>query len=117
MNKFMVFFSCISLVRPTVMEKSRKIYMGINQTRTINCTVLRANPTYIRYTINGLPSSIINRLYGDQNNLYYTFDITPTSIEQFRSFNITANNSVGFDTCTYELIHGGRIFLFFRLEE
>jgi hypothetical protein len=98
------------------MEKSRKIYMGINQTRTINCTVLRANPTYIRYTLNGLSSSIIHRSYGDQNNLYYTFDITPTSIEQFRLFNVTANNSVGFDTCTYELIHGGKYFYLFRLE-
>ncbi|CAF0790556.1 unnamed protein product [Adineta steineri] len=94
--------------RPTVIEKSRKIYSGINQTRTINCTVVRANPTYIRYTINGLAPSIIQRPSGgDQNQLQYTFDITPTSIEQFRPFNVTANNSIGFDTCTYELIHGG----------
>ncbi|CAF0752618.1 unnamed protein product [Adineta ricciae] len=93
--------------RPTVLERSRKIYIGINQTRTINCTVLRANPTYIRYTINGLPSSIIHRTYGDPTQMYYTFDIIPTSIEQFRPFNVTANNSIGYDTCTYELIHGG----------
>ncbi len=103
----------IYLVRPTVIEKSKKIYSGINQTRTINCTVLRANPTYIRYTVNGLTPSIIHRTYNEQNGLYYTFDITPTSIEQFRSFNVTANNSVGFDTCTYELIHGGKIFNYF----
>jgi hypothetical protein len=105
------------LVRPTVNEKSKKIYSGINQTRTINCTVLRANPNYIRYTINGLSSSIIQRSNNDQNNLYYTFDITPTTIEQFRSFNVTANNSVGYDTCTYELIHGGRIFDLFHIEK
>jgi len=109
-------FVCLDLVRPTVIEKSKKIYSGINQTRTINCTVLRANPNYIRYTINGLSPSIIQRTHGDENNLYYTFDITPTSIEQFRSFNVTANNSVGFDTCTYELIHGGRILIYFILE-
>jgi hypothetical protein len=101
----------LSLVRPTVAEKSKKIYSGINQTRTINCTVLRANPAYIRYTVNGLSPSVVRRTYGDQNTLHYTFDITPTSIEQFRPFNITANNSVGFDTCTYELIHGGRVFI------
>ncbi|UJR13684.1 hypothetical protein I4U23_000696 [Adineta vaga] len=93
--------------RPVVAEKSKKIYCGINQTRTINCTVLRANPSYIRYSINGLSSSVVRRTYGDQNDLFYTFDITPTSIEQFHSFNVTANNSIGFDTCTYELIHGG----------
>lgn len=98
------------------MEKSKKIYSGINQTRTINCTVLRANPNYIRYTINGLPSSIIQRSHGDQNNLYHTFDLTPTSVEQFRLFNVTANNSVGFDTCTYELIHGGKILIYASLE-
>jgi hypothetical protein len=107
----------LDLVRPTVIEKSKKIYSGINQTRTINCTVLRANPNYIRYTINGLSSSIIQRSNNDQNNLYYTFDITPTTIEQFRSFNVTANNSVGYDTCTYELIHGGRIFDLFYIEK
>ena len=101
-----VFFS--DLVRPTVAEKSKKIYCGINQTRTINCTILQANPTYIRYSINGLPSSVLRRTYGDQHDLHYTFDITPTSIEQFRPFNVTANNSIGFDTCTYELIHGGK---------
>ena len=93
-----------------MVEKSRKIYLGINQTRTVNCTVVRANPTYIRYTINGLPSSIIQRTSGDQNQLHYTFDITPTSIEQFRPFNVTANNSIGSDTCSYELIHGGKFF-------
>ncbi|UJR35932.1 hypothetical protein I4U23_028673 [Adineta vaga] len=94
--------------RPVVAEKSKKIYCGINQTRTINCTVLRANPSNIRYSINGLSSSsVVRRTYGDQNNLFYTFDITPTSIEQYHSFNVTANNSIGFDTCTYELIHGG----------
>ncbi|CAF2710923.1 unnamed protein product [Rotaria sp. Silwood2] len=94
--------------RPTVAEKLKKIYSGINRTRTIiNCTVTRANPTYIQYAINGLSSSIIHRTYEDQNNLHYTFDIMPTSLEHFGSFNITANNSVGFDTCTYELIHGG----------
>ena len=97
-----------SLVKPTVVEKSKKIYSGINQTRTINCTVLRANPNYIRYTIHGLPPSIIKRSQSDQTNLYHTFDITPTSVEQFQPFNVTANNSVGFDTCTYELIHGGK---------
>ena len=96
------------LVRPTVMEKSKKIYAGINQTRTINCTVARANPSYLRYTVNGLSSSVIRRTYGDQNGLFHTMDITPTSVDQFRPFNITANNSVGFDTCTYELIHGGK---------
>ncbi|CAF3340991.1 unnamed protein product [Rotaria sp. Silwood1] len=93
--------------RPTVTEKFKKIYSGINHTRTINCTVIRANPTYIQYTINGLSPSIVHRTNGDQNNLQYTFDITPTSLEHFRSFNITANNSIGSDTCTYELIHGG----------
>jgi hypothetical protein len=96
------------LDRPAVVEKARKIYAGINHTRTINCTVARANPTYIRYTVNGIAPSMIRRTYGDQNGLFYTFDITPTSIEQFRPFNITANNSVGFDTCSYELIHGGK---------
>ncbi|UJR33558.1 hypothetical protein I4U23_020998 [Adineta vaga] len=93
--------------RPTVLEKSRKIYLGVNQTRTINCTVIRANPTYIRYTINGLPSSIIHRTYSEPNQMYFTFDITPTSTEQFHAFNVTANNSIGYDTCNYELIHGG----------
>ncbi|CAF1099907.1 unnamed protein product [Rotaria sp. Silwood1] len=93
--------------RPSVAEKSKKIYCGINQTRTVNCTVIRANPIYIRYSINGLSSSIIHRTYGDQHDFYYTFDITPTSIEHFRPFNVTANNSIGFDTCTYELLHGG----------
>jgi len=93
--------------RPTVLEKSKRIYSGINQTRTINCTVLRANPTYIRYTVNGLSPSIIHRTVNEQNNLQYTFDITPTSLNDFGLFNVTANNSVGFDTCTYELIHGG----------
>ncbi|CAF3667529.1 unnamed protein product [Rotaria sp. Silwood1] len=92
--------------RPSVAEKSKKIYCGINQTRTVNCTVIRANPIYIRYSINGLSSSIIHRTYGDQHDFYYTFDITPTSIEHFRPFNVTANNSIGFDTCTYELLHG-----------
>ena len=110
------FFFVDILVRPTVLEKSKKIYSGINQTRTINCTVSRANPSYIRYIINGLPSSIIHKSFGEQNGLYSTFDITPTSIEQFRLFNVTANNSVGYDTCTYELIHGGRIFNLFCLE-
>ncbi|CAF1573393.1 unnamed protein product [Rotaria sordida] len=93
--------------RPNVAEKSKKIYCGINQTRTVNCTVIRANPPYIRYSINGLSPSVIRRTYGDQHDFLYTFDITPTSIEHFRSFNVTANNSIGFDTCTYELIHGG----------
>ncbi|CAF0926468.1 unnamed protein product [Adineta ricciae] len=93
--------------RPVVVEKFKKIYCGINQTRTINCTVLRANPSYIRYSINGLSPSVVRRTYGDQNDLFYTFDITPTSIEHFHLFNVTANNSIGFDTCTYELIHGG----------
>jgi hypothetical protein len=92
---------------PKVIEKSKKIYVGINQTRTVNCTVLRANPPYIRYAINGLSPSIQSRTYGEQHDLQYTFDITPTSVEQFRPFNVTANNSIGFDTCTYELIHGG----------
>ncbi|CAF3615894.1 unnamed protein product [Rotaria sp. Silwood1] len=92
--------------RPSVAEKSKKIYCGINQTRTVNCTVIRANPIYIRYSINGVSSSIIHRTYGDQHDFYYTFDITPTSIEHFRPFNVTANNSIGFDTCTYELLHG-----------
>ncbi|CAF2574513.1 unnamed protein product [Rotaria sp. Silwood2] len=93
--------------RPSVAEKSKKIYCGINQTRTVNCTVIRANPPYIRYSISGLSPSVIRRTYGDQHDFYYTFDITPTSIEHFRLFNITANNSIGFDTCTYELLHGG----------
>lgn len=92
-----------------MIEKSKKIYCGINQTRTINCTVQRANPSYIRYSINGLSPYVQRRTYGDQNELQYTFDITPTAIEQFRSFNVTANNSIGFDTCSYELIHGGKI--------
>ena len=105
-NLYIHFFSY--LVRPTVLEKSKRIYSGINQTRTINCTVLRANPTYIRYTVNGLSPSIIHRTVNEQNNLQYTFDITPTSLNDFGLFNVTANNSVGFDTCTYELIHGGR---------
>jgi len=104
-----IFFFVFHLVGPKVIEKSKKIYCGINQTRTINCTVLRANPPYIRYSINGLSPSVARRTYGDQNSLQYTFDITPTSIEQFRPFNVTANNSIGYDTCTYELIHGGRI--------
>lgn len=95
------------LVAPKVIEKSKKIYCGINQTRTINCTVQRANPPYIRYSINGLSSSVVRRTYGDQHDLQYRFDITPTSTDQFRPFNITANNSIGFDTCTYQLIHGG----------
>ncbi|CAF1256280.1 unnamed protein product [Adineta steineri] len=93
--------------RPSVIEKSKKIYCGINQTRTINCTVSRANPNYLRYSINGLSQSVVRRTYGDQNDLFFQFDITPTSIEDFHSFNVTANNSIGFDTCTYELIHGG----------
>lgn len=97
------------LVRPTVFEKTKKIYLGTNQTRTINCTVLRANPSYIRYTVNGLPQSVIQRTYDQQNGLSYTLDITLTSVRQFGLFNITANNSVGFDTCTYDLIHGGKI--------
>ncbi|CAF0921735.1 unnamed protein product, partial [Didymodactylos carnosus] len=86
-----------------------KIYSGINQTRTVNCTVLRANPSYITFEIsNSLPNSIIRRINNEQNNdLYYAFEITPTNIEQFRPFNVTARNSVGFDTCTYELLHGG----------
>ena len=92
-----------------MIEKSKKIYCGINQTRTINCTVQRANPSYIRYSINGLSPSVPRRTYGDQNELQYTFDITPTALEHFRSFNVTANNSIGFDTCSYELIHGGKI--------
>lgn len=96
------------LVRPFVLEKSKKIYCGINQTRTINCTVLRANPTYINYEINSLSSTIVSQIYDDQHGFYYTFDIKPTSIEHFHSFNVTANNSIGFDTCTYELIHGGK---------
>ncbi|CAF3629286.1 unnamed protein product [Rotaria socialis] len=93
--------------RPSVVEKSKKIYSGINQTRTINCTVLRANPTYIRYSINGLSPLITRRIYDDKHDFHYTFDITPTSIEHFRPFNVTANNSIGSDACTYELIHGG----------
>jgi hypothetical protein len=96
-----------------VIEKSKKIYCGINQTRTVNCTVLRANPPYIRYAINGLSSSVQRRTYGDQHDLQYTFDITPSSVEQFHPFNVTANNSIGFDTCTYELIHGGKINRYF----
>ena len=95
------------LVRPVVAEKSKKIYVGINQTRTINCTVLRANPKYIRYSINGLSSAVQRRTHADQHDLFYTFEITPTSIEQFRPFNVTANNSIGSEACTYELIHGG----------
>jgi len=115
MFKYIDFLSLINpfvflcLVRPTVAEKSKKIYCGINQTRTINCTVLRANPAYIRYSINGLSSSVLRQIHGNQHDLQYTFDITPTSIEQFRPFNVTANNSIGFDTCTYDLIHGGKI--------
>jgi hypothetical protein len=103
------FFFVLHLVGPKVIEKSKKIYCGINQTRTINCTVQHANPPYLRYAINGLSSSVIRRTYGDQHDLQYRFDITPTSLEQFRPFNVTANNSIGFDTCTYELIHGGKI--------
>ena len=100
-------FYCF-VVRPTVIEKSKKIFAGINRTRTINCTILRANPTHIHYTINGLSSAIISRTYQGSNGLYYSIDITPTSIEQFHSFNITVNNTIGFDTCTYELLHGGK---------
>ncbi|CAF3407139.1 unnamed protein product [Rotaria socialis] len=92
--------------RPTVAEKVKKIYSGINRTRTVNCTVIRANPMYIHYKIHALTPSLISKEYDDQNPSYYKFDITPTSIDQFRSFNVTANNSIGYDTCTYELIHG-----------
>ncbi|CAF0738057.1 unnamed protein product [Didymodactylos carnosus] len=83
--------------RPVCAEKSKKINSGINQTRTVNCTVLRANPPYITYEIsNSLSNSIIRRISSDQNdNLYYIFEITPTNIEQFRPFNVTARNSVG----------------------
>ena len=80
----------------------------MNQTRTINCTVLRANPPYIRYSINGLSPSILRHVHANQHTFHYTFDIRPTSIEHFRSFNVTASNSVGFDKCTYQLIHGGK---------
>ena len=104
-NRFI--FVCLIIVRPTVIEKSRKIYSGINQTRTINCTVIRANPSYLRYTVNGLSPSVIHRTYGDQHSLVYSFDIAPSSVEHFGFFNVTANNSAGFDVCTYELIHGG----------
>lgn len=100
--------SVLHLVAPKVIEKSKKIYCGINHTRTVNCTVLRANPSYIRYSINGLSPAVQRRIYGDQNALQYTFDITPTALEHFHRFNVTANNSIGFDTCTYDLIHGGK---------
>ena len=101
--------SFVHLVRPVVAEKSKKIYCGINQTRTINCTVLRANPKYIRYSIHGLLPSVHRRIFSDANDFFYSFEITPTSIDQFRRFNVTANNSIGYDACTYELIHGGKI--------
>lgn len=52
---------------------------------------------------------MVRRTYDDHHDFQHTFDITPTSLEHFRPFNVTANNSIGFDTCTYELIHGGKI--------
>lgn len=106
-------FFFVDLVAPKVLEKSKKIYCGINQTRTVNCTVLRANPPHIRYAITGLSPSVIRRTYDNQNDLQYTFDLTPTSSEQFGYFSITANNSIGSDSCTYELIHGGKDKLIF----
>ena len=101
------------LVAPKVLEKFKKIFTGINQTRTVNCTVLHANPPYIRYAINNLSPSVLRRTYGDNHDLQYKFDITPTSTDQFGVFSVSANNSIGFDTCTYELIHGGEDKLIF----
>lgn len=98
-----------SSVRPRVAEKAKKIFVGINQTRTVNCTVLEANPNTIHYAIQGLSPNVQRRIHATENDLLFTFDLTPTSIEQFRPFNITANNSIGIDTCSYELIHGGNM--------
>lgn len=67
----------------------------------------------VHYTVTGLSSSIITRTHAVQKNQYFTIEIMPTGLEQFHSFNITANNSIGNDTCTYHLIHGGMCDLAF----
>lgn len=98
----------LCLVRPTVSQKFRRVNARINSSIIINCTVIRANPFNIQYTVNGLPPSIIRYAGVDATGSHYSVEIMPTSIEHFHSFNITANNSVGSDTCTYQLLHGGK---------